>query len=87
MKRPHFVRQIAQLETLIEKYSKLFGSNAQTEMRIATEDSLGSSPVVVVKVMNLQMELAALDEQVERLQRRHSSDRSVIPPKNPGIQK
>jgi len=68
MQRPHLVRQISQLETLIEKYSKLFGSRAPTEMRIATEDSLGSSPVV--KVMNLQMELAALDEQVERLQRK-----------------
>jgi len=68
VKRPHLVRQIAQLETLIGRYAKLFGSSAQTEMRIATEDSLGSSPVV--KVMNLQMELADLDEQVERLQRR-----------------
>jgi len=59
VKRPYFVRQIAQLERLIEKYSKLFDSHVQTEMRIATEGSLGFSPAV--KMMNLQMALAALD--------------------------
>jgi len=68
MKRPHLARQIAQLEALIEKYSRLFGSSSPMEMRIATENALGSSPVV--KVMALQMELAEMDEQIERLQRK-----------------
>jgi len=72
-KRPHLLRQVAQMEALIEKYTKLFGANAQ--IRITAEDSLGSSPVA--KIMSLQIELAALDEQVERLQRQQRQTRLI----------
>jgi len=67
LKRPHLERQQAVVETLVEKYSRFFEANRSAETLITTEDTLGSSPIV--KLMGLQLDIAALDAQVQILQR------------------
>jgi|GEM_PF-1606623 len=70
IQRPHLVRQQALVEALIEKYARFFEMESRASragMVISTEAALGSSPIV--QLMNLQMEIAKLDQQVEKLER------------------
>jgi len=68
IRRPQIMRQVGEIEALIEKYARLFDTTGQLGMRVTTEDSLGSSPVI--KVMDLQVELAALDARKITLERK-----------------
>jgi len=67
IKRPQLEQQQALVEGLIEKYAKFFEASRSAQTLIATEDNLNSSPMG--KLMSLQLEMAALDDQVEQLVR------------------
>jgi len=58
--RPHLEQQQALIETLIGKYSEHFAAGQRVDMLIRTEGALGSSPIV--QLMNVQLELAKLDQ-------------------------
>jgi len=65
--RPHLEQQQVLIETLIGKYSEHFAAGQRADMLIRTEGALGSSPIV--QLMNVQLELAKLDQKREELLR------------------
>jgi len=65
LKRPHLLQQQVLVEGLIEKYAKFFEASRSAQTLITTEDTLSSSPIG--RLMTLQLEVAALDAEQERL--------------------